>query len=281
MDLPDSYWDHAAVVASQAAGEPLPLPLSLYIDGVPFTKHESFLGFWILNVASGVRRVVALLRKGDLCRCGCRGWCSIFPIWQFLTWSLSSLAQGVFPSARHDAAPWPETDAARQLVAGKPLGFRAVVVFVKGDWLEFSSTLGFMSWATAATPCMFCEATRDDMFDFRRFSALDSGWPEISCEAYEQHCRAAEVWAIIDNEAQLKAIVAALHFDKRKQGGSAGRALTISFPALGLEAGDRLEPSQTLQDIALFDQICIFSGKGSFLAAQPAAEGQAPLPAVF
>ena len=32
------------------------------------------------NLVSGARHLVAVLKKKDLCRCGCRGWCSIRPI---------------------------------------------------------------------------------------------------------------------------------------------------------------------------------------------------------
>jgi hypothetical protein len=50
-------------------------------------------------------------------------------------------------------------------------------------------------------------------------------------------------------------IKASLVYDKRKRGGSFGRSITIEFPELGLEKGDRLEPSARLLDVSLFDRI--------------------------
>eukprot|EP00969_Alexandrium_andersonii_P363509 15462118-Alexandrium_andersonii.AAC.1 len=49
---------------------------------------------------------------------------------------------------------------------------------------------------------------------------------------------------------------AAVFYDKRTSSASAkGRALSKAFPHLGLERGDRLEPSPYLPNVADFDQL--------------------------
>ena len=76
-----NYSQHPVVRASPPGTV---YPFALYIDGVPFSKHDSFLGFWVYNLVSLKRVLVAVVRKSNMCDCGCKRWCSIFPILQFL-----------------------------------------------------------------------------------------------------------------------------------------------------------------------------------------------------
>ena len=71
-DLPQSYFKHPIV---EGASEPI-LPLSLFIDGVPYSQNDSVIGFWVQNEITKDRYLVAALRKHLACGCGCRGWCS-------------------------------------------------------------------------------------------------------------------------------------------------------------------------------------------------------------
>eukprot|EP00974_Lingulodinium_polyedra_P007855 747903-Lingulodinium_polyedra.AAC.1 len=57
-----------------------------------------------------------------------------------------------------------------------------------------------------------------------------------------------------DRHASLKPI---MQYDKRRTG-SHGLALTQDFPACNLLAGDRLEPSDALQDIGDFFNLAEF-----------------------
>ena len=80
-DWPPVYRHHAVVLRC-ARGEAI--PIAFYLDGVPLAKRDSVLGFWIVNLASGKRHCLVVLRKGFMCKCGCRGWCSLWPIFEFL-----------------------------------------------------------------------------------------------------------------------------------------------------------------------------------------------------
>eukprot|EP00969_Alexandrium_andersonii_P323632 14298868-Alexandrium_andersonii.AAC.1 len=58
-------------------------------------------------------------------------------------WSLAHLKEGVHPSERHDGTAFRDNERDRQDRAGKPLGFKAVVLWVKSDLMEHSHSLGF------------------------------------------------------------------------------------------------------------------------------------------
>eukprot|EP00959_Pyramimonas_sp_CCMP1952_P067548 1410007-Pyramimonas_sp.AAC.1 len=71
----------------------------MYVDGVQFSRTDSVIGFFCFNIASGIRHLCATLRKSELCSCGCRGWCSVFPILAMLRWSILATLRGEFPSS--------------------------------------------------------------------------------------------------------------------------------------------------------------------------------------
>ena len=249
---PETYWEHELVKDAEALGAPLPVPLAFYVDGVPYGKNTSFIGFWMLNLVTTTRHLVAMLRKMDMCRCGCRGWCTIYPVLLFLSWSWATMTRGVWPAARHDESPWLQSDSLRASQAGQPLCFKAFVLFIKGDWSEFATTLGFVSWSSALSPCMYCAASREDRFNFANVNVLGSGWPETGGEEYEQACLDAELARVIASAADRDALTAALRYDKRKKGAH-GRALIADIPHLGLLRGDRLDPCPTMPDVGALD----------------------------
>ena len=147
-DWPPSYTEHP-VVRSAPAGTVL--PLAVYLDGVPFSKSDGFLAFWVYNLLTMRRHLVAVLRKSFACTCGCKRWCSLHPIFSFLHWTLAALAHGAFPQTRHDGGAWRREDAHRAAAAGAPLP-KAAAVALKGDWAEFALALGFPTWSHAAHP---------------------------------------------------------------------------------------------------------------------------------
>ena len=124
--LPPAYLNHPLVVG---AAEPQ-LPLALFLDGVACSLRDSVVGMWGINLLADQRYILALVRKGVACCCGCHGWDTWFPIMQCLHWQLSALANGSFPDRQHDDTPWP-AGSPRAAVAGSPLGFKCVFAFVK------------------------------------------------------------------------------------------------------------------------------------------------------
>ena len=109
------------------------LPLSLYFDGPPYTKNDGFLGFFVYNHISNLRHLCVLLRKSDLCRCGCKGWCTLFVVMFFLHHCFESLAEGRFFQHRHDRAAWLDSDVFSASVAGDLMAVVGALLNIKGD----------------------------------------------------------------------------------------------------------------------------------------------------
>ena len=70
-----------------------------------------------------------------------------FIVFLFIRASFEALYDGVNPSARFDNKPWTGLDLLwRAGVAGTALALQGLLLDIKGDWAEFSHTLGFPTW---------------------------------------------------------------------------------------------------------------------------------------
>ena len=87
--LPPSYFENPIVQRFQHEDIPIFL-LSVYLDGVSYTKRDSVLNLTVQNLVSGRRHVLMVLQRSRICRCGCAGWCSMFPVWYWLKWCLDA-----------------------------------------------------------------------------------------------------------------------------------------------------------------------------------------------
>ena len=251
-EMPPIYTQHPAV-----RGAPPGVvvhPISIYLDGVGFSRLDSCLGLWAYFTLTKKRHLLVVLRKSEVCSCGCRGWCSLFPMWQMVAWSLEHLLEGVHPSVRHDGTPFGPHDGQRADRAGSDLGFRAVCILLKCDLAEFSHSLGLPSCQDGISPCPFCFASPDDLLRLAGLSPLSVPCPPKTLGQYLQACAACETRArVATRHAQLD-MRAALDCDKRKKDGSHGRAVLLDFPTIGVDKQDRLEPSLTLMNVADFDE---------------------------
>eukprot|EP00959_Pyramimonas_sp_CCMP1952_P283466 5925929-Pyramimonas_sp.AAC.1 len=72
---------------------------------------------------------------------------------------------GTRPRARWDGSPWPE-DSVSGPLAEQGLSARYLLVQVKADWGELSSTLGFPTWSSYHSPCFMCACNKASMFTF-------------------------------------------------------------------------------------------------------------------
>ena len=253
--LPPAYFSHPVVRGSPAE---LVTPWSIYMDSVAYSLVDSVLGVWFYNVITGHRMLVALVRKRLVCTCGCRGWCTCWPLLRFVHWSAAALASGQYPLARHDGTAWGEHDAARAELAGQPLAQKGAILMLKGDWAEFCERLGFPTWASGTRPCFCCAASGEQLFEVSGISAHHLEWHLNTDEEYDAACSRCEVWVEI-TEALRREILPLLAYDRRRNGAN-GRALyrvTDTLSAIGLRAGDRLEPCETLRDVGLFETMAL------------------------
>ena len=109
---------------------------------------------------------MCIVRKRIVCQCGCRGWCTYYTVCVFVEWCLRCLADGVFPSTRHDGAPFlPDSDSERAQLAGTRMKKRAACIQIRGDWAKFCERLGFPTWQSSYRPCFCCAASRASLYD--------------------------------------------------------------------------------------------------------------------
>ena len=132
---------------------------------------------------------------------------------------------------------------------------RAVVVWIKGDWSEFNSTLGLPAWNDGLRPCFECAAYGGDMFNALGNSPLGLRGRASNDMDYENACRRCERQVGLD-ERTKQLVLDVLKYDKRGSGAH-GRALTQAIPELNLMSGDRLEPCEALRDIGKFESLVV------------------------
>eukprot|EP00959_Pyramimonas_sp_CCMP1952_P460142 9479385-Pyramimonas_sp.AAC.1 len=141
-------------------GHPEPIPLAIYTDGVRYTSAlnsntDSLLGVWVVNMVSQKRHLVCSLRENQFCSCGCKGWCTYWVIPRYLKWNLEALATGRRPQLRWNGDPVDDAHVLKQRIQehGEMLGFRAEVVWIKGDWADANKTHGLPSVTSANNCC--------------------------------------------------------------------------------------------------------------------------------
>jgi hypothetical protein len=253
-EWPPSFHDHPVV---RAAPPGKIVPLAFYMDAAQYTKGgAAVIVFVVSNLITGARHLVAVLKKKDMCRCGCRGWCSLYPIFAFLHWSFQALASGFYPMAQCNGDAWDDSDPERRHLAGKALTFRAAVVQVKGDWAEYAHSLGFPTWKHTDYPCIWCRCERDTLYDFSDMRPGELPWDSQGAADYEAACSRCERHVVIRTNDQRDRLAALLVYDKRVNGAH-GRALRQDAPEFNLKAGDRLEPCAGCPDVGALEELAL------------------------
>jgi hypothetical protein len=253
-EWPPSFHDHPVIRNAPPASV---IPIAFYMDAAQYTKGgAAVVVFVVCNLISGARHLAAVLKKKDFCRCGCRGWCSLRPVFAFLDWSFQALAMGSFPAAQCDGAAWPASDPTRLSMVGLPLALRAAVVHVKGDWAEYAHSLGFPTWRHLEYPCLWCRCDRDSLYLFDDMDASGLPWDATVAADYESACVRCERHVVITTQGQRERVLEALFYDKRTLG-SRGRSLDKDLPEFNLSAGDRLEPSPGCPDVGDLEHVAL------------------------
>ena len=256
---PPAYRNHPVV-----AGSTTPvLPYALYMDGVSYSLVDSVIGMWLVSLVSGARHLIGLIRKQKTCKCGCRGWCTFWPLLSFLRWSFDAMARGARPTKRHDGQPFGPADDHRHRTGGQALRCKGALVYLKGDWMEFCERHGFPSHASSLRPCFCCNT------DGGPSSSNPAGWSLLGSpcrinreEDFEAAVQACEIHVTLCNTTHQK-IKNLLVWDRRAAG-SRGRSLAGPVEEAGLLKGDRLEPSPSLPDVGDFEGIQSFPAQVTF-----------------
>ena len=254
--VPPSYHTHP-VVANAGINE-IVLPLMLYVDGVPITRRDGCVGF-VLRCILPPRKpyLVLVLRKEDMCKCGCRGWCTLHVVHLWLQWGFKALANGRNPTARHDGTEFGLDEAPRAAVANQEFSkggliIKGACILLKGDLKELSSTWGLPDTSSHDAPCGLCCKSGQDFLNFRDFSPLAMPDPPKTFDVYNSACERCEIWTPVLDWRCFWQMRGSLKQDRREQG-PRGRCLIVDMPELGLLKSDRLGPSVDLSDIYVID----------------------------
>ena len=241
--FPDSYFEHPFV----AGGGDEWFPCAVYFDAAPYIKRDSVLVVLIANLVTGMRHCVALLRKNCMCRCGCAGWCSIWPILNFLKWCFCCLKLGRWPRLGCTGVVWPE-DSWRAALgeSGAVLALKAFILQIKMDLQEHTSTFAFIGHSSNLFPCSMCGCDKAGMhrcsvhsphvFPFSLHTLEDLLRACMACE----HVVHINYWELLLRVRASLGRVGAKNFK--------GGTLQITLPDVGLDIGDRIEPSDLLYD---------------------------------
>ena len=239
--LPETYYTHPAVV--NAPPGTLVHAYSLYFDGVAFTRTDSIVAFYCYNLLVGRRRLVCSLRKSELCKCGCGGWCSYFEIWRWIAWNNRALATGRRPTHRHDKL---------EVVNGSSVEMiRGACLFTKADMMEFVSSLGLPGVTSNNWGCPKCNCNADNMFHVPGWSPLDSPHRTTTHADYEQSCRDCEIDVTFRTTRELSLLRGSLGYDRKH---ARGRALLVDLVEFNLMTGDRVEITESMPYLSLLDK---------------------------
>jgi len=250
--LPPCYWANPIVRTHGTLDNPV-FPMSIFVDGVAYSDVDTVVGFWVVNEVNGQRRPFGLLRKKCVCSCGCRGWCNFREFFSLLLWSQLAMARGEQPSNRHDDADWCSIwDSDRAANAGKPMLFRYCLLYFKGDWSEYASTLGLTPCTDGLRPCWACNTPQFENI-IHGIGRHSFPYRVLQIGDYEAACQQCEITVVVTQDI-FDVLVKHLAYDV-SNGGALGLALTrdIAFNhECMLQRGDRIEPTDNLRDVAKF-----------------------------
>jgi len=248
--LPPAYTEHV-VVKSAPPGMPI-YPVVLYMDGIPFTRHDGCFSVLIYNVVTQRRHLCICVKKSFMCRCGCHGWCTLRTLWEFMHWCVKAFSTGVPPTARHDNSPFLDLTDALRMADLDPYTWRACVIGVKGDLMEHAVSLGLPAVGSGIGPCPACHVTGAEFLEYVGANAVSLPWARKTFQEYVDACAACERTVVLDRSTII-ALRPNLEFDRRSDG-NRGRCLIKTVGPLGLMAGDRLEPTSDRLDVYGIDR---------------------------
>ena len=201
------------------------VPAYLYWDGVRYTTRDSIVAFSIADLRSGKTHLLFVVRKEDMCKCGCRGHCTMFPLMHAL---VTNIRDSVLANAT------------------------LAILFTKGDWPAFCDVAGVRQWSHDLYPCYECDLPKASITDpssLRNITLEGGSWAKYTARDHEENIARCSLDVLVDSLAMRSKITRSLRY--RQQ--FLGRGLIHPIPELSLRVGDRLVPTELLTDVASFD----------------------------
>eukprot|EP00959_Pyramimonas_sp_CCMP1952_P053078 1110400-Pyramimonas_sp.AAC.1 len=88
---------------------------------------------------------------------------------EFIRWCLEAAALGVRPPRQCDGSAYPPGSIYENMDRNLPARF--LCVEIKGDWMEHTSTFGFINWQSYHRPCIYCACPKSNLSVFCRSPA--------------------------------------------------------------------------------------------------------------
>ena len=137
-------------------------------------------------------------------------------------------------------------------MASSSLGFRAIPLFLKGDWSEYVHTLALKGWNSTA-PCPMCFVDPSMLYDTEEISDAGCPFPLRAGITYDAACRACELPRVFSSH-QLHTLRENLCFERGKKG-IMGLGVQCDIDAFNLARRDRLEPTSRMPDHCEIDDM--------------------------
>ena len=194
-------------------------PIGFYTDKVAHTKNDSFLRFSIGLIWKKTTRTVFSIQTAILCKCGCKGRCTLDPIIVECNRAINRLQNG-------DCEMGP-----------------CACVEYRGDWPERAERAGFKNHQGSES-CMDCKAPKGDMYkNIEQYGLIHMPHEERTQENYIADLKSHLVEVKIDSEIQREALVKQSKFKKDyPQGRQIEGKIHPFVRAAGLIRGDLLQP---------------------------------------
>ena len=213
-------------------------PVAVYFDGVRYTKNENFEGFFFHDLRSNTRHLSYIVLRSDFCKCGCRGWCTLYPL--LLRWSedMNAGGDGVF------------LDPARQ---EERLEIRLVVHGSRADWPALCQMAAVRTWGHNLSPCFACDLNKVQMRStpLHECSLDIAPWNPYTRQDYDADLLRHKISIPVPNIATRQAIYRSLMYSFKFFG------RVVKFPirvgGVDLLVGDRLEPTASMLDVGDFE----------------------------
>ncbi|CAK0789031.1 unnamed protein product [Prorocentrum cordatum] len=161
---------------------------------------------------------------------------------------VSAMVRGRAPDAQCDGTCWAEDGR-----AGRGLGYRAVLLYIKGDWAEFQKTFGLSGWNSIFNPCPCCSAPLDSLHvTYPGFLSSEGlPFPDRDPESYSEACDRCEHTIRIDSQEKLAQVLGMLRFADPESKKVGGLVVVKEVAGIPLMLNDAVLPSPELPDIRL------------------------------
>ena len=134
-----------------------------------------------------------------MCQCGCKGWCTYYPIYEAWRWSLQAGYDNRYPTVRPDLKQFIKgQDDARMKIAGKAIGMVMPLFQIRGDWPTAVDAMGMRSWSHNLHACPVCLCPKNELSELESHTIESSPYDEWTAERHnaetDRCCKAVNLF---------------------------------------------------------------------------------------